>query len=279
MRPPTRATRGRLGNPVAMRNRRDVEPRWNARESVSFSKYGDLRQDEAGAWDHHADVPQRLPPDELRGLGTIHGLSLRDGDVWAAERSPGVWMVMWYPHRSDHPDSPSLTVDSETTEIPTAGGPNDVLAWASVHFAGRDEREFAEVSLDANATEEEVRAVERAFDEAGFPVIVDAGLEFRSRYPDVIPWTVVLIAPLGVFLSAIAKRAADDTYDALKRWLVQLVEARREGRGQITIDEPDRDIVLTTETPDEALRQLAAGEIPESGYVVWDDDERVWRRH
>jgi len=254
-----------------------MERTWKA---VAFREYGVLGQEEAGAWDDPGPVTRRLPPDELRSRGgKIHGLSLREGDVWSSETSPGVWTVMWYPHRRDHPDWPSLTIDSQREAIPTEGGSDAVLEWARDHFRRRDERDFAEALIDSLATPDEVAATERAFDEVGFPVIVNPALEFRSRYPELIPWTLVLKAPLTAFLTALAAKAGADACDSLRRLVGQLAESRGARRGQVKIEEAEREIVLTTETPEDALRLLARGQIPESGYVLWDDDAKVWRRH
>jgi hypothetical protein len=186
---------------------------------------------------------------------------------------------MWYPHRSDHPDWPSLTLDSSTAAISTARGSGSVLDWANEFFEQRDERDFAEALADSFATHAEVAAIERAFDDAGFPVIVNPTLEFRSRYPELISWSIVLKAPLTVFLTAIATRASGDVYDAAKRWLKALIDARSGNAGTVTIEEDDRMIVISTDIPDDALRKLSDGAVPPDGYVVWDVVERTWRRH
>jgi hypothetical protein len=190
-----------------------------------------------------------------------------------------VWTVIWYPHRSDHPDAPSLTIESSSHTFPTDGGADRVLEWAEEYFRRRDPRDFAEILVESFATHDEVAAIERAFDEAGFPVIVNPALEFRSADPELIQWSLVVKAPLTVFLTAIATRAAGDVYDGLRSLIKWLAESRGGRAGSVAIEEADRTVVLATENPDDALRQLADGKVPESGYVVWDDVSKVWRRH
>jgi hypothetical protein len=115
---------------------------------------------------------------------------LRDGEIMVSETAPDVWFVGWYPHRRDHPDYPGVTTDSTREPIPTEGGADET----------RDERIVAEVILEEEAGRDEVEAIEAFFDEAGVPSVVTARIGRRSAGP--LAWTLLIEAPIGVFLNA-----------------------------------------------------------------------------
>jgi hypothetical protein len=68
----------------------------------------------------------------------------------------------------------------------------------------------------------------------------------------------------------------------LKRLVVKVFELRRRPDrpdGAIELDENGRTVILTDPIPDEGFRQLTEGDLPNSGYFVWDEDDGCWRRH
>jgi hypothetical protein len=187
--------------------------------------------------------------------------------------------VRWRPHRRDHPDYPEITTDSRKESMPTEGGADAVLAWAVERFETDDERIVAEVMLEEEAREGEVEAIEALFDEEGVRSVVTARTARRSA--GLLPWPVLIVAPAGVFLTTLAKRAAEDAYQPLKRLVSRVFELRRRPDrpdGAIELAENGRTVILTDKIPDEGFRQLAAGELPSTGYFVWDEEEEGWRR-
>lgn len=213
---------------------------------------------------------------------TTHVLHLRDGEVWAHESVPGVWVVSWYPHRTDHPDYPGSTTDSALESIPTEGGADTVVEWARKRFEASDRRVIAEVLVEEGVPEDELEALQVLFDEAGAPAVVKAAIARRSA--DLLPWAMLIKAPLLAFLTTLATKAASDAWDALAVFVAKVyAERRRSGRpeGSIRFDDEDgpRTVILTDRIPDAAYEQLARGELPEAGYFVWDDETRSWRAY
>jgi hypothetical protein len=127
--------------------------------------------------------------------------------------------------------------------------------------------------------EGEVEAIEALFDEEGVRSVVSARTARRSA--GLLPWSVLIVAPAGVFLTTLAQRAAGDAYEPLKRLVSRVFELRRRPDrpdGAIELDENGRTVILTDKNPDEGLRQLTAGKLPGTGYFVWDEKEGGWRR-
>jgi hypothetical protein len=58
-------------------------------------------------------------------------------------------------------------------------------------------------------------------------------------------------------------------------------ERRRSRRPEGAIQFEDEDgqwtVILTDRGPDAGYEQLAGGELPETGYFVWDEDTSSWR--
>lgn len=209
-----------------------------------------------------------------------HILHLRDGDVWANESRPGLWVVSWYPHRKDHPGYPGSTTDSAHESIPTEGGADAVLEWARKRFETHDPRIIAEVMVEEGAPEDEVQALQALFDEAGAPAVVKPAIARRSA--ELLPWAMVLKAPLIAFLTALATKAGSDAWDALSAFVAKVyAERRRPGRedGAIRFEDDRRTVILTDRLPDAGYQQLAGGELPEDGYFVWDEATSSWRRY
>jgi hypothetical protein len=133
--------------------------------------------------------------------------------------------------------------------------------------------------IDAGASEDEVRAVERLFDEAGVPAIVSAGLERRSV--GTLPWAMIVTIPLTAFLTALAGAAGADAWRGLKSFVAGVFEARRapdRPDGAISWEDERRTVILTDRIPDEGFHQLTSGELPASGYFVWDEERGEWTR-
>jgi hypothetical protein len=135
-------------------------------------------------------------------------------------------------------------------------------------------------NLEAEATPEDVDQVARVLREAGLSPTVEANV-LRASVTD-LPWIIYAAVgtTFGFFLKAMAEEAGKDAWVALKSLVGRLYEVRsRPGKrsGGIRVDAQDVTIVLTDTLPDEAYRQLSAGELPESTYLVWDADERKWR--
>ena len=143
--------------------------------------------------------------------------------------------------------------------MPTEGGADAVLAWAVERFETHDERIVAEVMLEEESREGEVEAIEALFDEEGVPSVVTARIGRRSAGP--LPWTLLIEAPIGVFLTTLAARAAGDAYEPLKRLVQRVFELRRRPDrpdGSIQLEENGRTVILTDKIPDEdSHRRLA----------------------
>jgi hypothetical protein len=205
---------------------------------------------------------------------------LRDGEVWARETGPQFWTISWYPHRHDHPDWPGHTTDSSLEAIPAGEGTDAVLAWARERFDRRDARDLIIAHLEAEASDEDLRAIERVFDEAGTPAIVHASIERRSVGD--LPWAILITAPLAAFLAGLGAAAGNDAWRALKAFVHRVYEVRRRpdrADGAIRVDDGARTVILSEAMPDEAYERLAAGELSETGYYVWDTDRGCWRRY
>jgi hypothetical protein len=123
------------------------------------------------------------------------------------------------------------------------------------------------------------RAKVTLFDEEGVPSVVTARIGRRSAGP--LPCTLLIEAPIGVFLTTLAARAAGDAYEPLKRLVQRVFELRRRPDrpdGSIQLEENGRTVILTDKIPDEGLRELTAGKLPSTGYFVWVEEEGGWRR-
>jgi hypothetical protein len=213
-----------------------------------------------------------------RPSGTITRLRLRDGVVEVSESPSANWAVRFTPYRRDHPDAPGVTLYSETGGLPEAAGREEIVEWAREHFSERDPRDLAEVVIEAEASEDEVRAVERLFDEAGVPAIVSAGLESRSV--GTLPWAMIVTIPLTAFLTALAGAAGADAWRALRSFVAGVFEVRRVPNrpdGAIRWEDKRRTVILTDRIPDDGFRQLTSGEFPSSGYFIWDEEQEAWR--
>jgi hypothetical protein len=100
-----------------------------------------------------------------------------------------------------------------------------------------------------------------AFNEAG----VDS-VDFPDRYTDYLkigpdPFEILVIVPLGTFLSAIAAKAGEDTWNALKRLVGRILHrsrAKQSGTPFMLADEESRHTFCFWEdTPDDAYKIIS----------------------
>jgi hypothetical protein len=136
-----------------------------------------------------------------------------------------------------------------------------------------------EVSIDREASEEEVDAVDAAFREAGLDAEVRASYGRKSL--DLLPWIVLIALPLKGFLDAFGREAGQDAYAALKRLVTRIREGRRGNKGTIVVQsrESSTTLVLGDDLPDEAyaaLFELDPKEY-EGAYLLWDEDRGEWK--
>jgi hypothetical protein len=95
---------------------------------------------------------------------------------------------------------------------------------------------------------------------------------------------MLIKAPLVAFLTALAGKLGTDTANALKEFVAKVYAERRRpdrAEGAIRFDDEDhpRTVILVDRVSDEGYRQLAEGELPESGYFVWDEATSSWRKY
>jgi hypothetical protein len=83
-----------------------------------------------------------------------------------------------------------------------------------------------------------------------------------ALHADLLPWAMLIKAPLTAFLTALAAKAASDAWDALKAFVAKVyAERRRPGRndGAIQFEDERRTVILTDRLPDEAYQLLRLG--------------------
>jgi hypothetical protein len=140
------------------------------------------------------------------------------------------------------------------------------------------------VSVDAGASADEVRAIEEAFRTAGLEADVQPSLIELSQAST---WIVMITAAPATFLSAYAAAAGTDAWGATKRGygrLMQLVRDLRtasgdHGDGRIELEERGRAwLLLTSDLPEEAFRQLEDVDwaVAQSGALKWDEHQQCW---
>jgi hypothetical protein len=81
------------------------------------------------------------------------------------------------------------------------------------------------VTLEVEASPEQVNDVEGLFRDAGVPATVNAGLFRASVGP--LPWAVMLEVPLTAFFTALAAAAGTDAWQAMKHLVRDLYDVRR----------------------------------------------------
>lgn len=95
---------------------------------------------------------------------------------------------------------------------------------------------------------------------------------------------MLIKAPLVAFLTALATRLGTDAAVALETFVAKVYAARRRpGRedGSIQFEDEDspRTVIVDERLPDEAYQQLADGQLPETGYFLWDEATSSWRAY
>lgn len=143
-----------------------------------------------------------------------------------------------------------------------------------------DER--LEVVIDKGATRGEIAGVEEAFREIGLEVDVQPVMEARGAAE--VPWVVLVAGAAGVaVLNQLLQRSTDDSYDALKRWVGGIREARRRERqarrGSIDLRGTELAILFPDDVSDEGLRALLELDLtsyPSGTLLVWDSREERW---
>lgn len=140
-----------------------------------------------------------------------------------------------------------------------------------------------EVDMDRAASEAEVDAVRRAFEEAGLPAQVEARIEFRSAF--LPPWVIeVTVGTAAIFFAGFASAAGADAWKGLRGLIVKLYRAREaarapKGRVEVFVREIHEHILFRDGLPDAAYREIVEMQIrqTQAGQVEWDDTNSEWR--
>jgi hypothetical protein len=138
------------------------------------------------------------------------------------------------------------------------------------------------VYVEDTATPEQVQAVNDTFARHGIAVTAFPGYSRKSA--GALPWVVhiTLAAPIAAFFAAVGSEAGKDTYAAVKAWIKDMWEARRDsgnGEGSMNLEDPERShLILPTRLPDRALDALAeiVWDEARGDYLVWDDALGQW---
>ena len=146
-----------------------------------------------------------------------------------------------------------------------------------------------EVSLDTDASDEEIAAVRNVLAEVGLEA--DISNNYETKALDLTPWIVHIgLVGGGVYLAAFLKRLgelnAESANEAFKRLPRRLAAARAksnrpQGTPTLWSERPeDLGVVLQADLPEKAMEQLLDGDFPgeaESGQLRFDFSEERWR--
>jgi len=137
------------------------------------------------------------------------------------------------------------------------------------------------VSVEAEASADEIAAVAAAFAEAGIAAEVTADFERRGAGGN-YPWLVVFSVPAAAFFTTIANEAGKDAYKVLKRLVDRIHEARKASskpNGSLTLVDETTGTWIALPPPDEAWRLLPEEQLMElpSGSLRWNPETLRWR--
>jgi hypothetical protein len=140
-----------------------------------------------------------------------------------------------------------------------------------------------EVMFERTAAADEVAAVEAIFARSGIPVQVAYGSEARFGLPvSALDWFVVVVlgGPIVSFFSSLGSKAADDAYEPIKKWFLEMIGARgaqEDGYVQI-LDTDGTTLEVDGEIPDHALEALAEidWENVRGNHLLWDAGTGRW---
>lgn len=139
--------------------------------------------------------------------------------------------------------------------------------------------DIEEVITDAEASPEELAALNDAFRRVGFDVQADPAIHARSIDP--VPWVVYVMlgAPIATFFTTLAAEAGKDAYEPLKQWVKDVWAARGNKPGCADLSDPQHTrLSLRAGLPEEALDALK--EIDWSrkhgGDLHWSESRREW---
>ena len=141
-----------------------------------------------------------------------------------------------------------------------------------------------DIVLESDAPPYEVDAVQDVARDAGISATVKP--TFLRKSAGELPWVIFLLTPVWVFLAAFLKAAGQeagrDAYQLMRRFIVQLCQARRSANGSIALWHPETHsrIALEADLPNEAYRQLAQmdPELLEGHHWTWDHDQNQWTK-
>ena len=141
-----------------------------------------------------------------------------------------------------------------------------------------------DILLDSDASASEMASVVDVAREEGIHGSVEATLSSRSSGE--IPWSIFLLAPVGVFFykffAAVGEEAGKDAYQGIRRLISRLFGARHNSNGSVVLldDSTKTHIILSADLPEEAYKQLSQKGLAQlkGGYWTWDSNLEEWSR-
>jgi hypothetical protein len=142
-------------------------------------------------------------------------------------------------------------------------------------------RGLLRVSVGLETTGEEVQSLERMFQLAEIPALVEDEI---ARFSVDSPWVMYVSAPLAWFSSRFVRTAADAPAEELGPGLASFVEQvsdafRATGGSVVFTDEGSEAMVaLTPELPRDAYTELLGVDLVrvEGERISWNEDEHTW---
>lgn len=136
--------------------------------------------------------------------------------------------------------------------------------------------------METSATDDEVAEISAALTEAGIPAKVLSDT-VKGGGAGAINWTLLISIPATAYFAKLASELATDSYNALKRTVGRIHEARKAAgvsMGEVTFvdEEADTTFNLPPELPEDAWRALSEKRPEEySDIWVWDPTTGQWR--